>query len=71
MCTYLHQGIRNLVVYSRRVCVCVVAAVEGEGDGLVGVAARLRVHLGRLGGEDGALVVQLVHVHNVLQIRVI
>ena len=46
----------------------VVASVEGEGNGLVGVRV-LRVDgLLRLGHEDGALVVDLVHVDNVLNV---
>ena len=46
-----------------------VAPVKAERDGLVGIAAVLLQHLGRLGHEDRALVRLLVHVDDVLEME--
>ena len=68
MCfSHLDQRVWNLVVDVGGGDLGSVAAVEGEGDGLVGAAADLRQRLGRLGRQDGALAAQLVHVDHVLK----
>lgn len=64
---HLDERVGNLVVDLGRGGVGAVGPVEAEGDGLVRVAAVLLQRLGRLGHQDRAVVLLLVHVDDVLQ----
>jgi hypothetical protein len=64
---HLNQRVWNLVVDLSGRGGGVVASVEGEGHRLVRVRVLRVDRLLRLRDKDGALVVDLVHVHDVLK----